>query len=100
MITEVVKGVDDLIEFKGFKGRYFYMLAATVVSLLVLTFILYSLGLNSIFLIAFAAMAGVGAYMFIKFKMDKNGKYGHIHARHEQNGFHLLNKLPFYKILK
>ena len=78
MIIEVIKGVDDLIEFKGFKGRYFYMLAVTVVSLLVLTFILYSIGLNSVFLMVFALMMGIGAYIYIKFLMDKNGKYGHI----------------------
>ena len=100
MIIEVVKGVDDPIEFKGFKGRYFYMLASSVVSLLVLTFILYSLGLNSIFLMALALMFGIGAYMYIKFLMDKNGKYGHIHAKHEQSGYQLLHNVPFYKILK
>lgn len=100
MIIEVIKGVDDLIEFKGFKGRYFYMLAVTVVSLLVLTFILYSIGLNSVFLMVFALMMGIGAYIYIKFLMDKNGKYGHIHAKHEQSGYHLLHNVPFYKILK
>jgi hypothetical protein len=100
MITEVIKGVDDAIEFKGFKGRYFYMLAGSIVSLLVLTFIMYSIGLNSIFLMAFALMIGIGAYMYIKFIMDKNGKYGHIHAKHQQSGLQLLHNVPFHKILK
>lgn len=34
MNTKVIKGVDDEIEFKGFKGRYFYQLAGSVIGLL------------------------------------------------------------------
>lgn len=98
MIQKVIKGVDDEIEFKGFKGRYFYLLIGVILGLLFLTFLLYIIGFSSFLLIFFAIIIGVGAYMYIKFLMDNNGKWGHIHRQHKSRkpNFLLHNK-PFYK---
>lgn len=98
MIQKVIKGVDDEIEFKGFKGRYFYLLVGSILGLLLLTFLLYIVGFSSFLLIFFAAIIGAGAYMYIKFLMDKNGKWGHIHSQHtSRKPNFLLHNTPFYK---
>jgi hypothetical protein len=97
MRTNVTKGVDDEIEFKGFKGRYFYQLAATVLALMTTVFILYSVGGSSIYLLIFALVAGLCAYTYIKFQMDRNGKHGHIHRRHDAPT-HIIINAPFHKL--
>ena len=98
MIHQVPRGIDDEIEFKGFKGRYFYQLAGTVLALLLTVFLLYAVGVSSIFLLVFAGIAGLCAYTYIKFQMDKYGKHGHIHARHDAPSSIIINA-PFYKLI-
>lgn len=101
MIQKVIKGVDDEIEFKGFKGRYFYILAGVILGLMFITFLLYIIGFSSFLLIFFDLIAGVGAYMYIKFLMDKNGKWGHIHSLHNsRKPNYLLHNKPFYKLIE
>jgi uncharacterized membrane protein len=101
MVARVIKGVDEEIEFKGFKGRYFYLLAGVILSLLLLTFLCYMFGFSSFLLILFDVLLGVGAYMYLKFSMDKNGKWGHIHSQHQnRKPKHLLHDKPFYKLIK
>ena len=98
MINQVTKGVDDDIEFKGFKGRYFYQLAGAVLGLLMLVFLLYATGVSSILLLVFAGIALLCAYTYIKFQMDRNGKYGHIHSQHDAPTNIIINA-PFYKLI-
>jgi hypothetical protein len=99
MQQQVIRGIDDEIEFKGFKGRYFYILAGITIGLLVVTFLLYAVGFNSIFLLFFSLTAAVGAYLYIKNLMDKNGKHGHIHASHNPPTYIIQNE-PFYKLIR
>ncbi len=98
MIHQVPKGVDDEIEFKGFKGRYFYQLAGAMIGMLLVVFLLYATGMSSIWLLVFAGVAGLCAYTYVKFQMDKHGKYGHIHARHDAPTSIIINA-PFYKLV-
>jgi hypothetical protein len=98
MNTKVIKGVDDEIEFKGFKGRYFYQLAGTVVGLLNLIFLLYSVGLNSFLLLLVAGIVGIFSYTFIKLQMDKNGRYGHLHSKHKPPRYIIFSQ-PFHKLI-
>lgn len=100
MINTVIKGVDDDIEFQGFRGRYFYIFAASIVGLLLLTFILYAVGFSSFFLLAFSIFLGFGIYMYVKFLMDKNGKWGHLHLKHSNKPHYILHNTPFYKLIK
>lgn len=99
MIVEVVKGTDDEIEFKGFKGRYFYQLVGLVLGLIIVTFITYALGVNS--LIFFFVMLGIGivGLLYIQNKMEVNKKYGHIHEKHSPPKAIIQNQ-QFFKILK
>ncbi|PWJ53416.1 uncharacterized protein DUF4133 [Dyadobacter jejuensis] len=99
MITEVIKGADDEIEFLGFKGRYFYRLVQMVITLILITFITYALGFNSLWL--FIIMFGIGlmAYFYIENEMHSNHKHGHIHRKHKAPKAIIQNK-PFYKIIK
>lgn len=99
MKSSVNKGVDDEIEFKGFKGRYFYQLAGTVLALLTVIFLLYSMGGSSMYLLVFAGIAGLCAYTYIKFQMDRNGKYGHIHQQHSAPS-HIIINAPFYRLVE
>lgn len=98
MITEVIKGVDDQIEFKGFKGRYFTRLAIFVVGLIFLTLFLYALGLKSFWFFLIALGIGVAGYFYIQMEMQKNQKYGHIHAKHNAPEAIIQDK-PFHKFL-
>lgn len=98
MNTKVMKGIDDEIEFKGFKGRYFYQLAGSVLGLLTLVFLLYTTGINSIILLFVALGAGAFALTYIKGNMEKNGKYGHIHKQHAPPPHVIINK-PFHKLI-
>lgn len=99
MLATVIKGVDDDIEFKGFKGRYFYFLAGTVVGLLVLTFLLYSIGLSSFILFFMMILIASGAYMYIKHLMDILGRYGHIKQKHAPPKYIIINN-SFRKMVK
>ncbi len=101
MIINVIKGVDDEIEFKGFKGRYFYMLAIAEVSLLLVTFLCYALGLSHFLFLFVAFGIGIGIFFYIKSMQDKFGKDGHIKNQHEnmKPKYLLINK-PFYKMNK
>lgn len=93
-----MKGIDDEIEFKGFKGRYFYQLAGSVLGLLTLVFLLYTTGINSFILLFLAVGAGAFALTYIKGNMEKNGKYGHIHKQHAPPPHVIINK-PFHKLI-
>ncbi len=84
MITEVIKGVDSEIEFKGFYGQYFYQLAGAVLGGLVLTFFLYIVGFSSIIVILFMLTMVVLAVFYIKSSQEKHGKFGRIQAKHKK----------------
>jgi Domain of unknown function (DUF4133) len=84
MITEVIKGVDSEIEFKGFFGQYFYLLASAIVGGLVLTFFLYIIGFSSIIVILFMLALVILAVFYIKNLQNKYGKYGRIQAKHSR----------------
>jgi Domain of unknown function (DUF4133) len=98
-IAEVIKGVDDEIEFKGFKGRYFYALAIYLVGILLLVFILYAMGFTS-FILFFTAIvfAGVGVF-YIQTLNKKNGKYGHLRRQHRPPK-HIIISQNFKSLLK
>lgn len=98
MINEVIKGADDEIEFKGFKGRYFTRLVVFIVGLMAFTILLYGLGLNSIVFFGIALAIGVAGFFYIRMEMEKNKKFGHIHKKHAPPKAIIQNK-PFYKIL-
>jgi hypothetical protein len=83
MITEVIKGVDSEIEFKGFFGQYFYLLAGAVLGGLVLTFFLYIIGFSSIIVILFMLAIVISSVFYIKNLQDKYGKHGRTKAKHK-----------------
>ena len=99
MITDVIKGVDDDIEFKGFKGRYFYKLAGMVIGLLVFTFLSYSIGLNSLWFFVIVLLIGIAGFLYIQNEMQKLGKYGHLHKKHSPPKA-IVQSMQFYKFLK
>lgn len=100
MLHKVIKGVDDEIEFKGFKGRYFYQLATTIGVTLFLTFFFYTVGFSSIILLIISLITNVIAFVFIKTRMEKNGKWGHIHSQHtKRKPTYILHNQAFYRLI-
>ncbi|MGM9512461.1 DUF4133 domain-containing protein [Larkinella sp. GY13] len=99
MITEVIKGADDEIEFIGFKGRYFNRLIYMVIGLVLITFLFYSLGLNS--LLFFFVMFGIGTlgFFYIKHEMAVHKKFGHIHKSHHAPSAIIQNH-KFFKMIQ
>lgn len=83
MITEVVKGVDAEIEFKGFYGQYFYYLLGAVLGGLLLTFLLYIIGFNSILVFVMMLLFVLTAVVYIKLMQEKYGRWGRIQAKHQ-----------------
>ena len=101
MIQKVIKGVDDEIEFKGFKGRYFYLLASSVMAILFITFLLYMVGFSSIWLLIISAASLAVISMYIKVEMGKNGKWGHIQHQHKnKKPTYILQNHAFYRLIK
>lgn len=99
MIFEVIKGTDDEIEFKGFKGRYFTRLVVFILSLILVTFFLYSIGLNSFLFFLIALIAGIGGFFYLRMEMEKNKKFGHIHKKHLPPK-NIIQDKPFYQFVK
>lgn len=83
MITEVVKGVDAEVEFKGFYGKYFYYLLSAVLAGLLLTFLLYIIGFNSILVFVMMLIIVLLAVVYIKIIQEKYGRWGRIQANHQ-----------------
>lgn len=83
MITEVVKGVDAEVEFKGFYGQYFYYLLATILGGLMITFLLYIIGFNSILVFVIMLIIVLFAVVYIKILQEKYGRWGRIQAKHQ-----------------
>lgn len=83
MIIEVLRGVDAEIEFKGFTGQYFYYMAGGILGAILLTFILYIFGFNSILVVIFMVAVVIILYVYINSMQARYGKYGRIHAKHK-----------------
>ena len=83
MIIEVLKGVDAEIEFKGFSGVYFYYMAGAILGAILLTFILYIIGFNSILVVIFMLAMVIVIFVYINAVQSKYGRFGRIHAKHK-----------------
>jgi Domain of unknown function (DUF4133) len=83
MISEVVKGVDAEVEFKGFYGQYLYYLLGAVLGGMAFTFFLYIIGFNSILVFVVMLIIVSIAVVYIKIMQEKYGRYGRIQAKHQ-----------------
>ena len=69
----IYRGVDNEIEFKGLRGKYFYFSIGGAIGTIILTFILYLLGLPIILVMIILAL-GLAAVYFLSYHY--NGLYG------------------------
>ena len=99
MIHEIVKGADDDIEFQGFKGRYFYRMIILVLGIIVITFFLYGIGFNSLYLFLVMLAIGLVGVMYIRHEMEVNKKFGHIHKEHSPPDA-IIQNVQFFKMIK
>jgi hypothetical protein len=75
-VYRVNKGVDKAVEFKGLKAQYIWYAGAGLMGILICFALLYLLGVNTLFCLAFAGTTGT--LLFFKlFQLSKSyGEYG------------------------
>lgn len=72
----IYRGIDNEIEFKGLKGRYFYLAAGGAVGVIMTTLLLHIIGLPLVVNILFLGM-GLGASYVIPTAYNKShGRWG------------------------
>ncbi|SEJ74553.1 protein of unknown function [Dyadobacter sp. SG02] len=59
----IYRGIDNDIEFKGLRGKYFYYAIGAAVGIIFLTFLLYLIGLPTLFALAFLAIGLIATYI-------------------------------------
>lgn len=80
------KGIGRTVEFKGLKAQYLFLFAGGLLGILILTMILYMVGVNSIICL-FLGAGGALLIVWQTFSMNKNyGEHGLMkisaHKRH------------------
>lgn len=75
-VYEINKGVNTPIEFKGLKAQYIWYLAGTVVILLIVFAILYTIGIPSLICVGLIGGTGALAVMRLYKLSDTHGEHG------------------------
>ncbi len=89
---QINKSVDTDIEFKGYKGRYFYFLAGGVLISIFTLFFLYSIHVPVIITFPIGIILALVTIFYTKNLQDKFGKWGHIQSKHKANFSISVNK--------
>ena len=69
----VFRGVDNEIEFRGLRGKYFYYAAVGIIASIFLTLFLYIIGLNTLIAISVLLMSA-GSTLFYRSEERRVGK--------------------------
>ena len=75
-VYQINKGINKSIEFRGLKAQYIWYLGGSFVVLLILFAILYIIGINALFCVAFILLAGAIAVIKIYGMSNKYGEHG------------------------
>jgi Domain of unknown function (DUF4133) len=72
-VYPVFRGVDNELEFRGLRGKYFYYAVAGAIGSIFLTLMLYILGVNVLLAMLLMVMVGGGAlYYNVSSGLDLN----------------------------
>ena len=100
-IYKINKGINASIEFKGLKAQYIWYLGGGLVVLLILSAVLYIIGLPSLVCVGFIGAAG----SFLVFKIyrmsNKYGEYGMMKAlakKQVPRSIKVYSRAIFFKI--
>lgn len=72
----VYRGVDNQIEFKGLKGKYFYYGIGAILGVILFCFITYLLGVPAIIVIILLLAGMAAAYFMAHHYNQKYGRWG------------------------
>ena len=72
------RGVDNEIEFRGFRGKYFYYAAACLVGAIFLTMMMYVFGVNIIVTLFLLVSIGGGGVYYFHQQNEKFGRWGDV----------------------
>ncbi|ALR29231.1 conjugal transfer protein TraF [Chryseobacterium sp. IHB B 17019] len=95
------KGIGRTVEFKGLKAQYLFIFAGGLLSILILTMILYMAGVNSYICLIIGA-GGASLIIWQTFKLNrKYGEHGlmKIGAKSKHPKYIICRK-PIYRYLK
>jgi hypothetical protein len=79
-VYQINKGINQSIEFKGFKAQYIWYLGGGVVVLMILFAIMYIIGLPSFICIGLIGVLGTIIVVKIYKMSNKYGEYGMMKA--------------------
>ncbi|MBT2559813.1 DUF4133 domain-containing protein [Pedobacter sp. ISL-68] len=95
------KGIGRTVEFKGLKAQYLFIFAGGLLGILILTMILYMVGVNS-YICLLVGAGGASLLIWQTFKLNqKYGEYGlmKIGGKSRHPKFIICRK-PIYRYLK
>lgn len=72
----IYRGIDNEIEFKGLRGRYFYYAAGGAVGFIMTTLLLHILGVPILFNIVFLGSGLVASYLIPTSYNKSHGRWG------------------------
>lgn len=75
-VYKINKGINQPVEFKGFKAQYIWYLGIGLVTLLILFAIMYIIGVNTYVCIVIILLLGSGLFMYVSKLSNKYGEHG------------------------
>ena len=99
-VYKINKGINKPIEFKGLKAQYIWYLGGGLVILLIVFAILYVIGVNTFFCLAFILILGTLLFMKVYKLSNTYGEYGmlkKIAKRGIPDKVKSVSRKPFFK---
>lgn len=95
------KGVGKSVEFKGLRSQYLFIFGGGLLGIIIIVFILYVIGVNSVFCIGFGLITAISLVLITYRLNNRYGEYGlmKISAKKARPRF-LSNRKPIYKIIE
>lgn len=77
-VYPVFRGVDNELEFRGLRGKYFYYAVGGVIGSIFLTLLLYILGINLFLALLLMVATGCGVLFYTYSANKKYGRWGDV----------------------
>lgn len=94
------RGVDNEIEFRGLRGKYFYYAATSLVGAIFITMMLYVFGVPIIISLGFLVLIGGGGVYYFTEQNKKHGRWGEVKS--SLKGLKpggVINKVPINQLM-
>ena len=80
-VYPVFRGVDNELEFRGLRGKYFYYAVGGVIGSIFVTLLLYILGVNLFLALLLMVATGSGVLFYMYSANKKYGRWGDVKQR-------------------